>query len=329
MNHKSARVPMRLTVALVLLAVLLSWFGPISAKAAAYVDDGLARSLVTFASARALNGVISVFQGTEVVVQPFGVGITLALGEILDPINDLVEAFSSVMLTTTVAFGIQKLLLTIGSNWAVSAFVTVVALVWCALFLKGLAPTWLSQCLVVLLFVRFVMPVTMIGSGYIFDHLAASEYQQSQSALDSTLGSLRGFYSDVNSSLAKEEAQPQQEPDAENAPPVSALPEEKSTAPLAQLKDLLGKTMGAGRSTVSAAKNALGNTFKDPTAAVRAKYEAMKNVAEAAAEKIIKIIVIFLVQTIVVPLILLWFLYRLSGRLLLARSPQPTKKSAT
>ena len=326
MNHKFARVPMGLTVVFVLLAVLSSWCGPVSDKAAAYVDDGLARSLVTFASARALNGVISVFQGTEVVVQPFGVGITLALGEILDPINDLVEAFSSVMLTTTVAFGIQKLLLTIGSNWAVSAFVTVVALVWCALFLRGLAPTWLSQCLVVLLFVRFVMPVTMIGSGYIFDHLAASEYQQSQSALERTLGSLRGFYSDVNSSLAKEEAQPQ--PAAEKAP-VNELPEEKSTAPFAQLKDLLGKTMDAGRSTVSEAKNAVGNTLKDPTAAVRAKYEAMKNVAEAAAEKIIKIIVIFLVQTIVVPLILLWFLYRLSGRFLLARSPQSTEKSAT
>lgn len=320
MNNKFARVQMGMTVAFVLLVVMLSWYRPISDKAATYVNDGLTRSLVSFASARALNGVISVFQGTEVAVQPLGFGVTLALGEILDPINDLVEAFSSVMLTTTVAFGIQKLLLTIGSNWAVSAFVTGVALVWSALFLGGRVPRWLSQLLVVLLFVRFVMPVTMISSGFIFERLAASEYQESQSALDSTLGKLTGFYSEVNSSLSKEDVQPK--PSVENSLPANESPTGKDTAPFAQLKEIVGKTVDAGRGTVSDAKHALGNVLKDPTAAVRAKYEALKNVAEAATEKIVTIIVIFLVQTIVVPLILLWFFYRLSGRLLLVRSPR-------
>lgn len=323
MNNKLSRVQMSMTVVFVLLAVMLSWYGPISDKAAKYVDDGLTRSLVTFASARALNGVLSVFQGTEVVVQPLGVGITLALGEILDPINDLVEAFSSVMLITTVAFGIQKLLLTIGSNWAVSAFVTGVALVWSASFLAGRVPRWLSQLLVVLLFVRFVMPVTMIGSGYIFERLAASDYQESQSALDSTLGKLTGFYSDVTASSIKEDSQP--EPHAEKQAPANELPEGKSTTLFTQIKDILDKTVDAGRGGMNDAKNAVGSALKNPTAAIQAKYEALKNVAEEAAEKIVKIIVIFLVQTLVVPLILLWFLYRLSGGLLLthrARSPE-------
>ena len=112
------------TVALVLLFIVLSWSKDISEMANMQVDAGLKRSLVSFASARALNAVISVVQGTEVVVHPLGVGITLALGQVLDPINDLAEQFSSIMLLASVAFGIQKLLLTVASNWAVSAGVT-------------------------------------------------------------------------------------------------------------------------------------------------------------------------------------------------------------
>ena len=61
-------------------------------------DQALRRALVTFAVARTLNGVISVAQGTELAVEPAGVGVILGVGQILDPINDLIERFSSVML---------------------------------------------------------------------------------------------------------------------------------------------------------------------------------------------------------------------------------------
>ncbi len=326
MSNKFSRVQKSMTVVFVMLIVMLSWYGPISEKAARYVDEGLTRSLVSFASARALNGVISVLQGTEVAMQPFGVGVTLALGEILDPINDVVEAFSSVMLTATVAFGIQKLLLTIGSNWTISAFVTGIALIWSALLLAGRVPSWLSQLLVVLLFVRFVMPVTMIGSGYIFEHFAANDYQENQGALDSTLEKLKGLYPDASTSPAKKDSQPQSR--TENLVPANELLEGKDMAPLASIRELYDKTMDAAKGAVSDAKGAVGRVAKDSTAALREKYEALKNVAEDAVRKIVKIIVIFLMQTIVVPLILLWFLYRLLGGLLLKRSTRSPEKAA-
>lgn len=241
-------------VFLVLLVALCSWYGPITEVASSSVDDGLKRSLVSFASARALNGVISVLQGTEVAVQPVGIGVSLSIGEILDPINDLVESLSSVMLMASVAFGIQKLLLTIGSNWMVSAFVTGVALLWSWLFVRGRVPRGLTGLLVVLLFARFVMPVTLIGSASVFEHFSAEDYQQSQAVLDTTSDSLKGF--------------------------------------------------------------ALTDLVKDPAGSVKAKYEALKTAAEAAAERMIHLIVVFLMQTVMVPLLLLWALYRLTAGLL-------------
>ena len=89
----------RTLLLLALLALLLgTWLAPLDKPAMQQVDAGLKRALVSFAAARALNSVISVAQGTEVSVEPLGVGVTLTPGQLLDPVNDLVEQFSNLML---------------------------------------------------------------------------------------------------------------------------------------------------------------------------------------------------------------------------------------
>ena len=70
-----------------------------------YTEDGIKRALATYAIARGLNGVISVAQGTEVAVEPVGVGVTFTPGQILDPINDLIERFSWIVLASSVSLG--------------------------------------------------------------------------------------------------------------------------------------------------------------------------------------------------------------------------------
>jgi len=88
------------------------------------VQAGLKRALATYAVARTINGVVSVVQETGVAVQPGGFGMTFAPGQLLDPINDLVEQVSSVMLAVSVSYGIQLLLLHLGRSILVSAVVT-------------------------------------------------------------------------------------------------------------------------------------------------------------------------------------------------------------
>ena len=98
------------------LLVVLSFSGNADKMGQEYTETGLKRALITFASARAINGIISVTQGTEVAIQPGGMGAVLTPGEILDPINDLVEQFSQVMLFSAAVLGTQKLLIEI-SGW--------------------------------------------------------------------------------------------------------------------------------------------------------------------------------------------------------------------
>jgi hypothetical protein len=217
------------------------------------------------------------------------VGVSLSVGEILDPINDLVEAFSTVMLTASVAFGMQLLLLTLGSNTLVSAAVTGIAVLWALLYFFGRSPYWLSRLLLVLLFIRFVIPVATIGSAAVFDHLLKQDYETNQQVIDLTSQQLKTL---SNATTA--------------VPPVpnpSAPTDDKST--WEKLKD-----------SVTGTANAISGTFTNPLPKALASYEELKQAAERAAEKMITLMVIFLMQTIVVPLILVWGLYRLSGGVL-------------
>ena len=52
---------------------------------------------------------------------------------------------------------------------------------------------------------------------------------------------------------------------------------------------------------------------------VKKKYEKVKNISESMVDKIISLIVIFLAQTIVIPLILLWGLYKVTLSLVIHR----------
>jgi hypothetical protein len=63
----------RALVAFTMAAVTAcAWLAPLDAPAMRQVDAGLKRALVSFATARLLNAVISVAQGTQASVQPFG-----------------------------------------------------------------------------------------------------------------------------------------------------------------------------------------------------------------------------------------------------------------
>ena len=308
--HPTRRFPrwhQLMVIALVMVLVALSWSKDLNDAANAQVDAGLKRSLVSFASARALNAVISVVQGTEVVVHPLGLGITLAAGQILDPINDLVEQFSSIMLWASVAFGIQKLLLTIGATWTVSAAVTGLALVWAVLFWFDKAPQVLSRVLVLAVFLRLVMPLTTLGSAYVFEKFLAADYASSLLDLNTTGAELKK----LNGGAAATAPAPQSGVQTPATPGPSSASSTPPPAASAQKKTLLSQA----RDLLSDAKDTVSDVLDASASKLQARIDRIQAMAERAAERVITQIVIFLMQTLVVPLVLLFCLYRLLGGL--------------
>jgi hypothetical protein len=101
-------------VMLIILGISLS-FG-LDENAIAMQDQALDRAMIAFGLAKGLNAIISLIQGTEISLAPAGLGLSFSVGEVLDPFNDMVERFSWVMLFSSVSLGIQKLLLMLSSK---------------------------------------------------------------------------------------------------------------------------------------------------------------------------------------------------------------------
>ncbi len=248
-----------------LALVALAWTGPLDRLAEDQAQAGLKRALTTFAAARALNGVISVAQGTEVALEPAGVGVTFAPGQILDPVNDLIEQFSTLMLTASVSFGLQSAMVAIGGHWLVSLLLSlavIIALTWRQL--HGVdAPTAVRRILLLLLLVRFAIPVAALGSDAAFRWFLAERYADSQAAL----------------TLSSEE--------------VIELAQPESPAPTS-----VAQSMRRWWNETSEAFD------------VDKRLAALKETATRVTEHVVELIVIFLLQTMIVPSLLLWAVWR-------------------
>ncbi|WP_430009341.1 hypothetical protein [Methylophaga lonarensis] len=123
-------------------------------------------TLSVFAIARTLNAVISVAQGTEVSIEPMGVGLTLTPGQILDPLNDLIEQFSLILLVASASIGLQKIMLYIGDIWAIRLVLAVLSILVFLVCVRGLCQARMQKRLVKLLvfltLLRLLIPITVM-----------------------------------------------------------------------------------------------------------------------------------------------------------------------
>jgi hypothetical protein len=234
-----------------------------------YADEAFKRSLVTFAVARTLNGVISVAQGTEVAVEPGGVGVNFTVGQILDPINDLIEQFSSVMLVATSSLGLQNILLNMTSWWGVTAFLALaglflVGVTWWPGGTKALTNSIAVRLFLVAAFMRFALPVLIVGTHIIFSAFLESEHDAATAVLEATSSEIEEFSSQ------------------------ESLPETATTEP--SLMDRLGEMWDSSLQQLD----------------VSGRIDRLKESASSASEQIINLIVIFVLQTIILPLAFLW-----------------------
>jgi hypothetical protein len=172
-----------LLLAILAMAVALVWLRPLDAVAQDYVNSGLKRALVTFASARALNAVISLAQGTSVSIQ-VGAGVSAHPAAVLDPLDDLVEQFSTIMLVATLSFAAQHLLITLVGSWPLAALFTLVLLAWGGfIWRERQAPAWLKKVAIGLVFLIFAVPIASVASEATYRLLMANEYENAQAQI--------------------------------------------------------------------------------------------------------------------------------------------------
>ncbi len=175
-----------------LLAILaLSWWGTLDEVASQRSHAALQRALVTFALTRTLNGAISVAQGTELAFQPAGVGVVLSAGEILDPLNDLVEQFSWMALLAATSLGIQIMLgemfatLPVNVVLSVAIVLSIVALWWRSDRGNSLR-TAVLRLTATFIFLRFALVLATLGTGFVNEYFLTQRETASVDFLSQT-----------------------------------------------------------------------------------------------------------------------------------------------
>ena len=260
--HKRRTARLLLLVATVVTLVGLSWSGLIERSAEQQHQQMLTRALVTFGIARSLNGIISVIQESEVALQPAGVGVTLAPGQILDPVNDLVERFSWVMLASAASSGIQRLLLEF-SLWPwMTLIVAAAALVWAAVQLRSQDPaarTIAGRILLLAIFIRFAVPAVMLANHVVYELFLEPAYTEASSELTRTRDDLTRLQAETDSELTE--------------------------------RGWFDRTVDQLR--------------------IRERLDRYQALFSRLAENIVDLVAVFVLQTILLPLLFLWALLRL------------------
>lgn len=259
---------------LFILTIIFNLNQTIDNSSKQYIDKAFNRALITFGIAKTLNGVISVAQGTEIAIQPAGIGINLTPGQILDPVNDLVERFSWVMLASTTALGIQKVFLTM-SVWPAFNY-TLISFVLLSLILLFIKTTKHVQLRILILrisllliILRFAIPITGLANESIYNIFLEHEYIESTKALEATTEQIAQINKDDQSHL----------PDIKK------------------------------KSVWESAKAFYNSTSE--MLDISQKIERYKQAATKTTQNIVNLIVVFLFQTLIIPLGFILIIYSL------------------
>ena len=253
----------------------LSWSGRLDQMADDRLQPAFKQSLITLAAARGLNSLLSVAQGTEIALQPAGIGVILSAGEILDPLNDLVERFSWLVLMAAASLGIQIALTGMFSSAEVNlVFSVVVGLcLLCVWLCRTRMPVFgqnarLSGYAVrlagVLMLFRFTLAAVSLVAALLSQHFLEAEQNESIQILQHT------------SRLVEQEAY---------------IPDTPNTSLLDSVSNYLSEQ-----------KHALD---------MEARLTRLKERIESTIGHIINLIVLYILQTLLIPIAVLYLFQKI------------------
>ena len=128
-----------------------------------YTNESIRNAALTYATARGINALVSVLQSTQVEAGVIVSG-SMTIGEVLDPLNDMIERFSSVMAWVLASLAAQKLLLLLASQQLFLYLVAVLGITSLLLIYYGRSPaqSLVFRCFLVAVFLRFALGLVVV-----------------------------------------------------------------------------------------------------------------------------------------------------------------------
>jgi hypothetical protein len=140
----------------------------------AYFRAAITKAGLSYATCRIINASVSVVKESSLHLQPAGVGVSLAAGQALDPIDDLTERVSDILVTAITSLGVQKLAYEIGVSLVpplLAVFIFILSvLVWLENRKIRLLQSALVRLALLFLIARFCLPLSALANEFINDN---------------------------------------------------------------------------------------------------------------------------------------------------------------
>lgn len=153
------------------------------------LDASFKRALGALAATRGLDSAISLAQSSEISFS-FGPGGSIGIGQALDPVNDLVEQYGALLLTSTTALGVQQLGMRMGKSLGWWLFVPALAAMVAAVAARGSTQEnlfhWGRRLFALAIFARLAIPTAAWIDAVVADRFLETTYAEASAAVAST-----------------------------------------------------------------------------------------------------------------------------------------------
>ena len=136
-----------------------------------YFSSTIVKATGAYAIVRGLNTTVSILKESTFSLEPAGIGVSLAAGQVLDPIDDMTERLSDVLVVSIVSLGIQKLFYEMSVTMipqllgVILFTLCLLTIVWSTKFLR--LRDLLSRIALILLIGRLFLPLSTFANSYI------------------------------------------------------------------------------------------------------------------------------------------------------------------
>ena len=153
----------------------------------AYFNSSIIEAGASYAVCRAVNATVSVVKESHVEIEPAGVGVSLAIGQMVDPIYDLTERATDVFVTAIASLTLQRIAYGICVQLApgivASLLVLILVLSWVKYPWAGIVSDMMMKLMIVVLLARFCLPVSSLINGFLHQNFFAPEIKIAKQAI--------------------------------------------------------------------------------------------------------------------------------------------------
>ena len=152
-----------------------------------YFRSTMAKAASAYGICRIVNASVSVVKESHLQIEPGGFGVSLAIGQVLDPLDDLAERASDVLVTSIASLGIQQISYEISVALAppIIGGLLIILLILSQIKHRRArsVSSLMSRIIVVFVVARLCLPFSALVSGYLQDRFFNPQIAEAKAAI--------------------------------------------------------------------------------------------------------------------------------------------------